>query len=461
MQVTDLGQRAEFEAREVIHISLDSARPGVFGVPPTQAMLNPITSWLFAAATEEEMLRKGLPPTLHADLPASNSATETERWRNQTAAQNLGSANIGVPYVTKGGGKLTQLQAGKLAECLAAKAACRDEIVAGYGVPPAEANIIESGNLGGGTGDSQHRTFMINTCDPIGAIVLEKLNFHIAVEGFGVQDWHSKFGEVDYRDSKVIEDIRDERLRNGAWVLNRYRAEIGEPPVEGGDDPVLVDRQNLVLWADMQAMSKAVVASKGAAGVTAGKASPGGGPLAGAPGELPSLPAESLRVVQIAAYRRRLREAMTRPPVTEAAHPDITPAGQDVYEQLARDFPPAAIAWVREAQWTGPALVAADQIDTSGKDSWRASHDGKVPGFRAKLRKKLARGEHLKPVVLVRAPGSAKDVIADGHHRVLASIEEGEPVNAYVGRVTAENDGWREMHASQYPDHVHDTEGAA
>jgi hypothetical protein len=468
VQVTDLGQRAEFEAREVIHISLDSARPGVFGVPPTQAMLNPITSWLFAAATEEEMLRKGLPVTLHADLPASYSPVETERWRNQTAAQNLGSANIGVPYVTKGGGKLEQLQGGKLAEVLAAKSACRDEIVAGYGVPPAEANIIESGNLGGGTGDAQHRSFHINTCDPIAAIVLEKLNFHIAVQGFGVRDWHSKFGDVDYRDSLVVEQIRDMRLRNGAWILNRYKADIGEPPVPGGDDAVLVDRQNLVLWADMAAMSKAMVAGKGAPAVTAGEQPPGGEPLAAGqrgapvpPGQVPPLPAESLRAAQITAYQRRLREAMRRTAVAEATQPDMEGTARAVYDQLARDFPPEAIAWVREAGWEGPLLVDADQIDTSHKDSWRASHDGRVPGFREKLRRKLAAGKRLKPVVLVRVPGSTKDVTADGHHRVLASIEEGEPVYAYVGRVSAANDGWRTMHNAQYPEHVHDTEGAA
>jgi hypothetical protein len=269
VQVTDYGQRAVFEEREVIHISLDSARPGVFGVSPTHAAMTPITIWLFAAATEKEMLRKGLPPALHADFPAGRSETELEKWRNQAAAQNLGARNIGVPWVTRGGATLAELQTGKLTDVLAAKESARDEILAQYGVPPAEAMVIESGNLGGGTGDSQHRSMELNTCQPIAEIVLEKLNFHIARAGFGVEGWHSKFGDVDYRDSMVIEQIRDMRLRDAAYTVNRYRTEIGEPAVKGGDDAFIVNRQNMVLTSDLKALSAALVqaAAGGASGM--------------------------------------------------------------------------------------------------------------------------------------------------------------------------------------------------
>lgn len=131
-----------------------------------------------------------------------------------------------------------------------------------YGVPPAEAGVIESGNLGGGTGEAQHRMFMVNTCAPIGNLILEKLNYALVRNGFGIDGWHLKFHEIDLRDSQIIEQIRDMRLRNGSWTLNKLRTEIGEPPVDGGDDAVLVDRQNLVLWRDMETFSTANIAAK-------------------------------------------------------------------------------------------------------------------------------------------------------------------------------------------------------
>jgi hypothetical protein len=177
-------------------------------------------------------------------------------------SQNLGPRNIGRPILTKGGATVHELGKQVVQELLHTLDQKRDEIVAAFGVPPAEAGIIESGNLGGGTGESQRRSFIVNTCQPLAALVLEKLDYHLCRHGFNIKGWHLKFEEVDMRDSLTIEQIRDMRLRNGAYVLNKYRNEIGEPPVPGGDDAVLVDRQNLVLWGDMPAMSRATIAYK-------------------------------------------------------------------------------------------------------------------------------------------------------------------------------------------------------
>lgn len=260
VQLTELGQRAEFTDREIIHISLDSPHSGIYGISPTQAALMPITTWLFTSATLKGIFRKGMPPALHVDLPASYSPNEVTRWQQQYATRNLGPSNIGIPVTTKGGGQVKELATGRVEALLHTLDQKRDEIAASYGVPPAEMGIIESGNLGGGTGESQWRTFQVNTCKPIGNLILEKLNYYLVRNGFGIAGWHLKFAEVDMRDSDTIEKIRDTRLRNGSWSLNRYRTEIGEPPADGGDNAVLVDRQNIVLWRDMDAKSKAGIA---------------------------------------------------------------------------------------------------------------------------------------------------------------------------------------------------------
>ncbi|MDI5965728.1 phage portal protein [Streptantibioticus silvisoli] len=311
VQTTEFGQRAQFEPREVVHIALDAPRSGVFGVSPTQAALLPITTWLFAASNGKEIFRKGQPPTIHVDFPAGMSPSEMTKWLNQYAVRNIGPRNLGAPITTKGGGTVNELSQGKVADLQSFLDQKRDEILACYGVPPSKATVIESGNLGGGTGESQDKTFRVNTCQPIAELILEKLNFHIARQGFGVAGWHMKFRDIDMRDSATIEDIRDQRLRNGSWTLNRYRAEIGEPPVDGGDDPTLVDRQNLVLWRDIARMSAANIAAKGAPAVAAGEQPPGGEqmePEADTPQGEP--PEESHQD----RYRRRLREALARLP---------------------------------------------------------------------------------------------------------------------------------------------------
>ncbi len=446
-QTTEYGAVANFEPRDVIHVSLDAPRSGVFGVSPTQAALLPITAWLFAAACGKEMARKGLPINVHVDFPQGTQTADQNRWLAQYAARNIGPRNIGTPIATKNGGKVTELAAGKITDVLAFLDQKRDEIVASYGVPPAKAGIIESGNLGGGTGEAQDATYRIDVCGPIAELIMEALNFAIVRNGFGVDGWHAKFRDIDYRTSKVRDDIRDERIRNGTITINRARAEIGEPPVDGGNDAVIIDRQNMVLVSDLANMSKAMIASKGAPAVAAGESPPGGEPMApggpqdGAePGE--NKPGQAVPAETLIRYRARLSEALRAMPLTESGED----AGKVVYAQLAKAFPPTDIAWVKnDATWAGPKMVPLSQIDTSDRSEWDASRQpAEVKRLRKKLRRKLAAGEKPKPLVLVKVPGSAKYLIADGHHHFLAAQAEGQSSAwAYTGKVDAGHGDWQ------------------
>lgn len=470
-QNTEYGQKAEFAPREIIHVSLDAARPGALGVSPMQAALGAVTSWLFANATGKQAFKKGLPANIHVDFPATTQDADSRTWRDQHLTKNVGASNIGAPIITKGGATVNELQTGKITDVIAGKNQHRDEILSIFGVPPAKAGVIESGNLGGGTGDAQDKTYRIDTCGPVAELVAEALTFHLAVKAFKITDWVLKWGEVDYRDSVIIEGIRDMRLRNGAWTLNRYRAEINEPPIPGGDDAVLVDRQNLVLWAQMAQMSQANITAKNRKGGVNDDGTPfvgdsdpadptdppdpgddpnGGDPDAQAGDDQQDdgkgSSKESLRASQMAAYRRRVEEVLGHlAAVTEAAD---GVAGQ-VYALMSKRFPADAIEWVNDTVWEGPVNVGADHIDTSHADTWAASSDGTGEKFRAKLRAKLAAGDHPKPAILVRAPGSDKDIVVDGHHRVLAAIAEQRPVWAYVGRVASATGPWLEAHTAQ------------
>ena len=252
---------AEFTTDQVIHISLDAPRGGIYGVGPAQKALLPVTAWLFAEATIKENFRRGDPPRLHVDL-AHFQDTEVQRWREQYMVFNLGPKAVGTPVITTNGGIVSVLDPRKVTDYLDTTRQLRDEIIACFGTPPGKLGIIETGNLGGGTAEGQDKTFRVNTVIPIANLVLEKINFHLLQAGFGIAGFHLEFGEIDYRDSKTVEEIRDLRLRAGAYTINRWRQEISEPRIEGGDDAVLVDRQNLVKWSDMDAMSKAGIALK-------------------------------------------------------------------------------------------------------------------------------------------------------------------------------------------------------
>jgi len=243
----------------VIHVKMDSPGAGLYGVSPTSKAHVPIMTWLYAAGLVKETMRKGDPPRTHVDWPLALAEPDRKRASAQYSIRNLGAKNIGNLFETRGGATVKEMSQNKIEYWLAVMVEARDEILSTYGVPPAKVGVIEAGNLGGGTGVTQDRTFLVNTCGPVEELALEKFTFSLCYQAFGLTDWRIKFTEVDWRDELIVEQIRDLRLRNGTWSNNRYRKDINEPPTDGGDKPVLVDRQNLVLWQDLAALSAATV----------------------------------------------------------------------------------------------------------------------------------------------------------------------------------------------------------
>lgn len=256
-QRMDTGRENVFAPYQVVHVKLDVPGGGLYGVSPIQKNYIPITNYLFTAGLLQETMKRGDPSRLHVDWPIALPISVQERLQQQYQFKNLGAKNIGNLFETKGQTAVQELGVNKLNDWDGVLKSCRDEIISGFGVPPSKVGVIESANIGGGQGTSQDRSFRVNTCGPISELVLEKFSFRLLYLCYGVKDWHLKFGDVDWRDDMTIEQIRDIRIRNGLWTLNRTRADIGEPPTPGGDVPVLVDRQNLVAWHDMADLSTA------------------------------------------------------------------------------------------------------------------------------------------------------------------------------------------------------------
>ncbi len=122
------------------------------------------------------------------------------------------------------------------------------------------------------------------------------------------------------------------------------------------------------------------------------------------------------------------------------------PLAKKVDAHLADDFPPESREWVNKAKWEGPKKVALADIDYSNAENWQAAHEPeKVSSFADKMREGWS-----KPAILIRRPGESKLMVADGHHRALASKRIGAPLLAYVADVHANRGDWDEMHASQY-----------
>jgi hypothetical protein len=116
-----------------------------------------------------------------------------------------------------------------------------------------------------------------------------------------------------------------------------------------------------------------------------------------------------------------------------------------VFEQAAKDYPPAATAWMHHVDWKGPLTVPLEHIDPTPQ--WLDTQID--PAHVQETAEKLRRGKKLKPAILVKTPAGDKLQLVDGHHRYLAAFELGKPLRAYVATVDAEHGPWETMHRQQ------------
>lgn len=119
--------------------------------------------------------------------------------------------------------------------------------------------------------------------------------------------------------------------------------------------------------------------------------------------------------------------------------------GAKVYQSVADDYPPAALAWIHHVDWKGPVSVPLGHIDATMNDM-----DGADPDHVQHFVKKLQKGKKLKPLLMVKTPKSSTLRLVDGHHRYLAYAELGMPVRAYIGSVNSEHGPWEGMHVKQF-----------
>lgn len=110
----------------------------------------------------------------------------------------------------------------------------RDCIITMFGVPPAKVDIIETGNLGTGTGESQDKNFakVINTnCK----VIEDAFNKNLGRSGF---EELFEFIREDHENKLNRAEIEDKQLRNGTTFINEVRKGYGLEPVDWGNVPM-------------------------------------------------------------------------------------------------------------------------------------------------------------------------------------------------------------------------------
>lgn len=214
--------RVDFLPNEVIHFKLGTKGATLYGLSPLASLILPITVDKYAQVYNRAFFSNGA-KIRGAFIMKDATPEQVERNREylQARAKNPDAAHSDL--VLEGEIEFKQIGVNqKDMEFLDLREFTRNEILAVYGVPPGKVSIIETGNIGSGSGDHQTQTFYEETILPFQMRVAEKINKHIIRQGFGITDWAFQFNKraIDEKDQAEIFNVY---LQNGVFTPDEVR----------------------------------------------------------------------------------------------------------------------------------------------------------------------------------------------------------------------------------------------
>ena len=127
----------------------------------------------------------------------------------------------------------------------------RNDILVAHGVPPMRVGIIETAQLGSGSGESQAENYKRTIIEPSQAVFENILTRLILQREFGIFGWLFAFDDIDFRDKDALSKIAAVYLEKGAITLNEVRTEyLGVEPYKKGGDKAFIIAGNRIVYID-------------------------------------------------------------------------------------------------------------------------------------------------------------------------------------------------------------------
>ncbi|MCG3206076.1 MAG: hypothetical protein KCHDKBKB_02802 [Elusimicrobia bacterium] len=220
--LTGKTNRVDFNPEEVIHFKLGTKGATLYGLSPLASLILPVTVDKFAQIYNRAFFING-GKIKGAFIMKNSTAEQVERNREFLNARARNPDLAHSDLVLEGDTEYRQIGVNqKDMEFLELREFTRNEILAVYGVPPSKVSIIETGNIGSGTGEHQTQTFYEETILPFQMRLAEKITKHIIRQGFGIQDWSFQFNKrsIDEKDQAEIFNIY---LQGGVFTPEEVR----------------------------------------------------------------------------------------------------------------------------------------------------------------------------------------------------------------------------------------------
>lgn len=222
-----------FEPDEIIHIMNPSItyENRARGDSPIDAISLSIRT-IYSALTynNDSLTQKGLSVNhvleFDSDISDENYESQIELLGDMAAEHKRGG------MIALRGARFTELNSNHDIDYKELILCCRDIILSVFRVPPAKVGIIESGNLGGGTGESQDKTFK-QLIAAKSQLIEDAFNKVLLHKGF---KYKFRFNEIDIEDKQKRASTEATLINAGIMTPNEVREGYELEPIKGGDE---------------------------------------------------------------------------------------------------------------------------------------------------------------------------------------------------------------------------------
>jgi HK97 family phage portal protein len=224
-----------FEDNQLLHIYNPPIDGTVWGISPIDILASDISLEILSRDHTRSILKHGgLNPRgvieFDTNLDEDDYVSELERLSLQAESDKRNGT-----LILRGGDYKDISYSPHDLEYQALQTDIRDRILATYQVPPSKISIIETANLGSGSGTSQAENFKKILFAETSLISSE---FNRIFKEFGYESELS-FNELDIENKQERASIESQQLQAGVRTINEVRAGYGWEPVLWGDEPLI------------------------------------------------------------------------------------------------------------------------------------------------------------------------------------------------------------------------------
>lgn len=220
-----------FENDQLIHVKEPTLHKRRWGASPIDNISGEIANILWGNRHVRKQLKnKGFDPkavlSFDKDMNYGDVLKEIQRLKNEPNSKGT--------IVTKGANFIRGTVSNRDMDYIQLQHEARDCILANFGVPPSKVSIIETGNIGSGSGKSQAENFkkrVTGRCRYFEDAYKKVLGRSSFTETF-------VYNRTDLEDKLQKAQIENIRLNNNSLTINEVRSGRGEKPLKWGDEPI-------------------------------------------------------------------------------------------------------------------------------------------------------------------------------------------------------------------------------